>query len=592
MKKPSFEKFRLVEESKNHFLVKHPSGETIAIAKGALTAEHAAHIRAMPKVEALADGGEVQDPTAALTADPAAAFVDPTQAALGAAGDSSPVTDADRRFFQTYDDTQDQLSQTRPGAPPVDPAVVQQLAGDKIAADDQMMADLDAAGKINVAKQAAYEKAMGMRPTPGLDATPEQTSATAAPTAAPSGSGVPPVRVSRPLGQMTPASLQTAAPASPDADPLSFYSKGFNQERAGIMGEATAQTKQGQETAKALDAVQQQMAAAQETYQKTLSQYQAESQQLENDYRKGTVNPNRIWQNMTTGNKILAGISIFLGGLGGGLTKQGGNVALDVINKAIDRDIEAQRANLDKNKNLLSLNLEKTRDLTSAAMMTQNQMLSAAKVQVETAAARQQGPLAQAKAKQLLGQIDLKQGELMHQLAMARARQNFYTGTGPINFGALTESETKNLVRLPNGQYRPAYSPEAAQEVRGQLQTISPILDSLDKLSKLGPKALIPGSDENRQAKSLRAGLVPLINENAGLKRLSEEDIKNITQQIQDPTSFADFFNGKNRSDALKQLLSDKLTAAFQNQLIGGAGQTGGDLQAVRYVPRPAKLWR
>jgi hypothetical protein len=58
------------------------------------------------------------------------------------------------------------------------------------------------------------------------------------------------------------------------------------------------------------------------------------------------VDPNKIWADKTTGDKILVGVGILLGAFGQGLTGGKSNYALDVIDQAIDRDIAAQKANI------------------------------------------------------------------------------------------------------------------------------------------------------------------------------------------------------------------------------------------------------
>lgn len=61
------------------------------------------------------------------------------------------------------------------------------------------------------------------------------------------------------------------------------------------------------------------------------------------------IDTNHYWADKTTGDKVLAGISILLGGLGAGLTG-GPNIALQMIDKAITRDIDAQKANLEQQR--------------------------------------------------------------------------------------------------------------------------------------------------------------------------------------------------------------------------------------------------
>lgn len=59
------------------------------------------------------------------------------------------------------------------------------------------------------------------------------------------------------------------------------------------------------------------------------------------------VDPDRWWNSKSTGGKILAGIGMVLGGAGGGLQGTGRNPALEVMNKAVDDDMAAQRHHID-----------------------------------------------------------------------------------------------------------------------------------------------------------------------------------------------------------------------------------------------------
>lgn len=80
---------------------------------------------------------------------------------------------------------------------------------------------------------------------------------------------------------------------------------------------------------------------------------QTETAELKNDHAAAVkelagmkVDPNKIWANKTTGDKIQVGIGILLGAFGQALTGGKSNYALDVIDQAIDRDIAAQKANI------------------------------------------------------------------------------------------------------------------------------------------------------------------------------------------------------------------------------------------------------
>jgi len=59
------------------------------------------------------------------------------------------------------------------------------------------------------------------------------------------------------------------------------------------------------------------------------------------------IDPDRLWNSRSTAQKILAGVGMFLGALGGGIGKTGVNPAMEVINNAISHDIDAQKSHID-----------------------------------------------------------------------------------------------------------------------------------------------------------------------------------------------------------------------------------------------------
>lgn len=63
------------------------------------------------------------------------------------------------------------------------------------------------------------------------------------------------------------------------------------------------------------------------------------------------IDPNRLWNKMDTGERVMSNIGILVSGLGQGLSAAGGhqmpNMAMDRLNKAIDDDIGAQKTDMD-----------------------------------------------------------------------------------------------------------------------------------------------------------------------------------------------------------------------------------------------------
>lgn len=120
-----------------------------------------------------------------------------------------------------------------------------------------------------------------------------------------------------------------------------------------------------QEAFKAQDIYQSRLNMIAAEQQKTLNDQQAERQKLREDINKNLIDPNRVIRNMSTGNKILAGISLILGGIGSGLTGQP-NMAYQVIKDAIDKDVDAQAKNLGVRDNMLSKDMAYYKDILDA----------------------------------------------------------------------------------------------------------------------------------------------------------------------------------------------------------------------------------
>jgi len=78
-----------------------------------------------------------------------------------------------------------------------------------------------------------------------------------------------------------------------------------------------------------------------------LAAKQAEVDRQVQEYQGIKIDPNRIWHNASTGDKIQAGVAMLLGIVGQAMAG-GENQAMTAIDKAINMDIDAQKANMDK----------------------------------------------------------------------------------------------------------------------------------------------------------------------------------------------------------------------------------------------------
>lgn len=150
-----------------------------------------------------------------------------------------------------------------------------------------------------------------------------------------------------------------------------------------------------------------------------MADHKSSNDKLLDAYMKKEVNPDHYWSSQTVPAKIAAGLGMILGGLGAAATG-GHNMAMDVINKAIDRDMEAQKSGQEKAMNLWKMNREATQDELQANLMTRNQLLTAVEAKTKMFAASMGGPEAQLKFAPLLLDINRQKAENNFRLGLAQ----------------------------------------------------------------------------------------------------------------------------------------------------------------------------
>lgn len=129
---------------------------------------------------------------------------------------------------------------------------------------------------------------------------------------------------------------------------------------------AESKVRQAQAEADHNAIVEQQQAqqAARASYEANVAKKQQEIQESTDKFINTPLDANHFWADKGTGDKVMAGVAIALGALGGALQGSNGNVGLEVINKAIERDLKVQELNMQKSK----MGIEMKRGLLSDYM--------------------------------------------------------------------------------------------------------------------------------------------------------------------------------------------------------------------------------
>lgn len=143
---------------------------------------------------------------------------------------------------------------------------------------------------------------------------------------------------------------------------------------------------------------------------------------IENYKSQAAIDPYRLWRDKTESDKSSLALMIGLGAIGAGLTG-GPNYALNIVEKAIDRDIDAQKAALDKGFNsvkfqesLLGQIYNRFNNLSLAESMVRRLKMDDIEAKLGVVAAKSAGPLAANQAQKMLADIQMKKAALNQQI--------------------------------------------------------------------------------------------------------------------------------------------------------------------------------
>jgi hypothetical protein len=169
-----------------------------------------------------------------------------------------------------------------------------------------------------------------------------------------------------------PAPQQAAAPA-PGSLPSMYANieqrKDIARRRGEVEGQAaTAEADILDEANREDDRLAKERQVARDAANKELGAAKAKRDSAMDAYVNHKVDQNRLWHNMGTGSKIMAGIGIMLSGLGNALAKKGDarNPALDMIMGAIQDDVRMQLADRDKLGQVAAMRKDAVGDLRAA----------------------------------------------------------------------------------------------------------------------------------------------------------------------------------------------------------------------------------
>ena len=256
------------------------------------------------------------------------------------------------------------------------------------------------------------------------------------------------------------------------------------------------------------------------------------------DINNKHIDPNRIFHNMDTGQKVATGIGLLLGGMGAGLTGQP-NLAYDFLMKQRNADIAAQVKDVDKGLSLYHDNLRDFGDHMDALNMTKINMNDAISHRLQAVAATTNSQNAKNVALQAVGQLDKDSAMLQGLIGMGNKGGNNIDNT-------IQAMEVLNpaLAKTLKEKYVPGVGVASIAVPEADRKQITARQDLDNKLVQLRQFA-------NEHAGSLNPAI---INQGSAMSKLAQDAYRQANSQGVFREAEKDFVNG---------VISDNPTAFF-----------------------------
>ena len=320
------------------------------------------------------------------------------------------------------------------------------------------------------------------------------------------------------------------------------------------------------------------------------------------------VDPHRMFAGW---NGVLAGVSMALGQLGAAFT-HGPNAAMQLIDAAVSRDIEAQkeeiasrRASLSGRQNMLQINMQRFGDMRQAEMAAQLQIYQQVGLEAQNISSKthneqllqnaaQVGEHAAARVFDARTKLDAMAQEKAHQKAMeslTRRGQDLTYGAQMANVSATRDAAEMKLNEEQRKRYVSgvglALDPQAAAEARKITGATNSALDAIQNLLDLRRKnrgATFEGQDvidaERYRQQAIRA--FPIIA-NTGVMNESERKYFETLIGSADKISFDT--RGASNDPGKYQ---DMVTRGFESMIKSMSNEAAAKLQPLMEPDAPA----
>ena len=223
--------------------------------------------------------------------------------------------------------------------------------------------------------------------------------------------------------ELAPRTPQATSPAPQGAqlpDAADEFAGGYTQGRNALQAQGNAEAESAKAQQQTSQRAADHMRGMATDFQTEMQKLDGERQAWVKELQDGKIDPNAYIKGMSTGSKVMTGIGLILSGMGSGITG-GPNLAMQFLQKQIDNDIDAQKANLGTKKTLLEANLRQYGNLRDATDATRLLMSETVVHEMKAAALKSGDKAALARAQAAEAQWRTTQAPALATFAARRA---------------------------------------------------------------------------------------------------------------------------------------------------------------------------
>lgn len=361
-----------------------------------------------------------------------------------------------------------------------------------------------------------------------------------------------------------------------------------NAEEAGVKAAAAEHTYFTQKAKFEEDAAND-LKLAQEKFEFNYQEKMDDYEQSVREYKQlagEKIIPNAFLARQDTAGSLMTGLAVALGGIGGALQGTNKNIGLEMIEKAIDRDVAAQQYNLehktkigaksiDIQDSLLAKMRAKFQDDKSAILATKAAMTEMVQSKMNQKLTEKGGARdlnSKAQAQLAMGQILEKKEMYLAQLKAAEAERaaKLESMRGVDYYDMTNEQALQHFGEKANMYVRgygmstdPQLAKDFIQKVKPMGDTVRKLKNTMaqiDNLSKFNPK------DRAAMQSIMRDLQLTLKDEqNYKLGVLTGPDMSLLEEITGDPNSFNPMMNSKERLKQALKNISDKMDNQISN---------------------------